>query len=134
MKKNGVAEKSVAHKCGLPLPCTLGKIRKIDEGLKSLRNNVFDHEIVCGGCGRFWITTAQREALNPQHKEHGYHARLFATRSDWMQSDVVKVVLFGQRGVCVDVGTDSRSSTQEAKHDCFFFCMERCVIWYSIAS
>ena len=47
MKKNGVAEKSVAHKCGLPLPCTLGKIRKIDEGLKSLRNNVFDHEMVC---------------------------------------------------------------------------------------
>ena len=38
-----------------------------------------------------------------------------------MQSDVVKVLLFGQRGVCVDVGTGSRSSTQEAKHDCFFF-------------
>ena len=37
----------MAHKCGLPLPCTLGKIRKIDEGLKSLRNNVFDHEMVC---------------------------------------------------------------------------------------
>ena len=33
-----------------------------------------------------------------------------------MQSDAVKVVLFGQRGVCVDVGTDSRSSTQEAKY------------------
>ena len=33
-----------------------------------------------------------------------------------MQSDVVKVVLFEQRGVCVDVGTDSRSSTQEAKY------------------
>ena len=61
------------------------------------------------------------EAMNPQHKEHGYHARLFATRSDWMQSDVVKVVLFGQRGVCVDVGTGSRSSTQEAKYDCFVF-------------
>ena len=38
-----------------------------------------------------------------------------------MQSDVVKVVLFEQRGVCVDVGTDSRSSTQEAKHDRFVF-------------
>ena len=64
MKKNGVAENSVAHKYGLPLPCTLGKIRKIDEGLKSLRNNVFDHEIVCG-CGRFG--SLQRSAKRGIH-------------------------------------------------------------------
>ena len=37
----------MAHKCGLFLPCTIGKIREIDEGLKSLRHNVFDHEMVC---------------------------------------------------------------------------------------
>ena len=47
MKKLVLRKKSVAQKCGLPIPCTIGKIRKIDEGLNSLRNNVFDHKMVC---------------------------------------------------------------------------------------
>ena len=42
-----VLRKKVWHISVDYFPCTIGKIRKINEGLKSLRNNVFDHEMVC---------------------------------------------------------------------------------------